>query len=306
MELLGYTLLFVVSLATLVKASDWCVGAAETIGLALGISPFIIGVTLIAGGTSLPELAASIAAVFADESEIVVANVVGSNVTNILLVLGLTAVVGRKIKFGVGVTDVQVPLLIGSALLLWFSLADKELSLFESTLFAVGFIVFLLNSIRDRPRDTSRGDKATTRHYTMLVVGAGLVYAGAHFTIFSIERLALLLPVSTEVIALTCVALGTSLPEVAVSIAAARRGQAEMAVGNVLGSNIFNTFAVISIPSFIAPLEITQDILDFSLPLMVGVTVLFGFVCLTPSINRWVGWMLLLFYIFFIYNAFIG
>ena len=97
MEVVGYFILFVVSMAALIKASDWFVSSAETIGLSLGISPFVIGVTLVAFGTSLPELAASIAAVARQSSEIVIGNVVGSNITNILLVIGLSAVIGKEI-----------------------------------------------------------------------------------------------------------------------------------------------------------------------------------------------------------------
>ena len=132
-----------------------------------------------------------------------------------------------------------------------------------------------------------------------MIAGAGLVYAGAHFTIVAIGEISAGLGINQEIIALTCVALGTSLPEVAVSITAARKGNSAMAVGNVLGSNVFNTFMVMGIPAFIGPLTIPQNILDFSLPFMVGVTVIFALICITPRISKWEGWMLVLFYTFF-------
>ena len=113
MDLLYYTLLFVVSLAVLLKASDWFIDSAERIGLSLGISPFIIGVTIVAFGTSLPELAASIVAVLKDESELVISNVVGSNITNIALVLGLTAVVVKKIELDYNIWHIDMPYLWG-------------------------------------------------------------------------------------------------------------------------------------------------------------------------------------------------
>jgi cation:H+ antiporter len=304
MEIVGVSLLFVVSLATLVMASDRFVRVSEVIGLALGVSPFVIGVTLVAFGTSLPELASSIAAVLTGNSEIVVGNVVGSNVTNILLVLGLTAVVGGQINLSKWVIDVEIPLLVASALLLWLTLYDGKLALFEALILVSGIIIFLFNAIQDKPTTRSDVHKAGFKHYAVLVIAAGLIYAGAHFTILSIVQIALRTPLSPEVIALTGVALGTSLPEVAVSVAAARRGSAEMAVGNVLGSNIFNSFAVMGIPALIGELIIPDGIRNFSLPLMLGVTFLFGIVCLTPRINKWIGWTLLLFYVFFLYRAF--
>ncbi len=122
--LLGYILLFVVSMAALVKASDWFVHGAEIVGLAAGISPFVIGVTLVAFGTSLPELAASIASVFSGSSEIVIGNVVGSNITNILLVLGLSAVIGKEIIMHRSTTDSKVLMLLASAFLLYFTLKE--------------------------------------------------------------------------------------------------------------------------------------------------------------------------------------
>lgn len=294
-------LIFVVSLGALLKASDFFVEAAERIGLAIGISPFIIGVTIVAFGTSLPELATSLAAVFSGSSEIVIGNVIGSNVTNILLVLGLTAIVAKEIVMDFDIMDIEMPLLIASAFFLYFVLADNHVSLYESLLFLVALTVFLLNSFGQKDTDVIRPPFAV-KDFLILIAAGLVVYFGAKYTIFSIENIASQLGVNQDFIALSVLALGTSLPEVVVSIAAARKGKPGIAVGNVLGSNIFNTYAVIGIPSLFGNLVIPESTNTFSLPFMMGVTFLFAIGCISKKISRWEGAMLVLFYIYFIFT----
>ncbi len=304
MEVLLFFLLFAVSLAVLLKAADWFVDAAETIGLSLGISPFIIGITIVAFGTSLPELAASIASVYAGESSIVVGNVIGSNITNIVLVLGLTAFFVREIKLESNVWDIDLPYLLGSSFLMWFALSDKHYSFFESILFFTGIVVFLVYSFQSGKDVEHYKVKINWQTIAKLIVGGVLVYFGADYTIYSIVQLSELAGINPEVIALTAVALGTSLPEVIVSINAARRGKTAIAVGNVMGSNIFNTYAVMSIPSFFGPLTIPDSIVTFSLPLMIAMTLLFSVMCISNKISRWEGLFLLMFYAFFLVELF--
>ena len=312
--LIGYILVFVVSMAALVKASDWFVSGAEVVGRSAGISPFVIGVTLVAFGTSLPELAASIAAVFSGSSEIVIGNVVGSNITNILLVLGLSAVIGKEIIMDKSTTDSKVLMLLASAFLLYFTLQDGRLDLFETLLFLAGMVLFLVSSIRGKSSRTSDNAKASMRSYLMMIGGAVIVYAGAHFTIMSLEYISEYMGVSNELIALTGVALGTSLPEVVVSVTAVQKGKSDIAIGNVLGSNIFNTFIVMGIPGLISYfqnlgtdeslLTIPDSLIQLSLPFMVAVTILFCFMFVESKINRSEGWMLILLYVFFVYMIF--
>ena len=147
-DVLMYGGLFVGSLVVLLKGSDWFVDSAEEIGLSMGISPFLIGVTIVAFGTSLPELAASIASVLADDSKIVVGNVVGSNITNIALVLGLTALVAKEIKLEYNIWHIDMPYLWGSAFFLWLALKDLHLSLGEAILFLGGIGIFLAYSFK--------------------------------------------------------------------------------------------------------------------------------------------------------------
>jgi len=293
-------LIFVGSLAVLLLGSEWLIDSAEKIGLSFGISSFIIGVTIVAFGTSLPELATSIAAVHAGTSEIVIANVIGSNIANILLVLGITAIVGKGIKLDFNIMDVDIPLLIISAIFLYFTCYDLHLSFFECILMLIGLGIFLLNSVSGEKENTENLPKVTAPMIVKLIFGGLAVYFGATFTINSLTQISVELGISPDVIALTAIALGTSLPEVIVSMAAARKGKHAIAVGNVLGSNIFNTYAVMTIPSFLGDLKIPEHTLYFSLPFMVAVTFLFSYAVMSNRVSKWEGYMLVLLYVFYI------
>ena len=302
--------LFILSLAVLVKGSDWFIEAAEDIGLALGIPSFIIGVTIVAMGTSLPELAASIAGVLSGESEIVVANAVGSNIANIALVLGITALVGKKVAFKVDLMVTDIPLLVCSAFLLWFFLmpdADgiARIDTFEAILLLTGLVIFLAYSFSsDGEEEKTIRTKINLKTYGLLLIGGFAVYLGATYTVKAIIQISGELGISSGAIALSAVAVGTSLPEIVVSVAATRRGNPEIAIGNILGSNIFNTFAVVGIPALIGELKIPAIITDFSLPMMIALTLLFFFIMISRTVSRWEGLMLLLFYIYFVVRLF--
>ena len=296
-----YIIISIVSLLVLLLASDWFIDAAEKIGLSLGISPFIIGVTIVAFGTSLPELATSIASVYSGESEIVAGNVVGSNIANILLVLGLTAFVGKSsIKLDFNVWEIDMPMLIGSAILLFFALWDMKLDYIEATVFLIALAAFLINSVKGSKEENLEKTKVRTNDIVKLIIGGIMVCVGDKYTIFGIEKIAEITEIAPEFFSLTFIALGTSLPEVVVSIAAGRRGKHAIAVGNVLGSNIFNTYAVMSIPRFLDDLVITEDITQLGIPFMLAATVLFGVITISRNISKWEGLILLLMYVFYI------
>ena len=300
MDILINLAIFVVSLGVLLKASDWFVDSAEAIGLSFGISPFIIGVTIVAFGTSLPELATSIAAVYNDASEIVISNVVGSNITNIALVLGLTAVFVNNIKLRTNIWEIDMPFLWASSLLLWLVLQDLHVSTFECILFLIGIVIFLTYSFNKGDKaDKAERPKVTIKHYFLLLAGGVLVWLSADYTIHAILGISESVGIAPKLISLSAVALGTSLPEVAVSLTAAKRGKASIAVGNVLGSNIFNTFIVMAIPGLLGDLVIPSDILSFYLPLMIVMTLLFGIMFMDRRLSRVEGAILLLFYLLF-------
>ncbi len=294
-----YILLFIVSLTVLLIAADKFVDAAEKIGLSFGIPSFIIGVTIVAFGTSLPELATSITSIFSGNSEIILGNVVGSNITNILLVLGVTAFASKKILLDFDVMDIDMPLLFASAFFLYMTISDLHLSVFEAILFVFALAIFLINSFKgdDKRGKQSRIDLKTWIH---LILGAIFVYYGSHYTLIYIDKLAVAAEINPYTVSLILLALGTSLPELVVSVNAAKKGKTSIAVGNVLGSNIFNTYAVMAIPRFFGDITIEEKAIVYDLPFMIIVTILFGMICLTRKISRWEGAMLVVLYAYFI------
>jgi len=296
-SLITFIFIFVAALAVLLFASDIFIGAAEKIGLSLGISPFIIGVTIIAFGTSLPELATSIAAVYANNSEIVAGNVIGSNITNILLVLGLTSLVGKRINLNFNIWDIDMPLLLGSALFLFIALRDGSFSILEAVIFLFALVGFLINSVRGSQNDDKNRPKIQLKDVMFLIAGGVVVYLSAEYTIIGIKGIAEIAKIDPDIISLTFVALGTSLPEVVVSLAAAKKGKHAIAVGNVLGSNIFNTYAVMSIPRFLGDLTISDSIITLGLPFLLVASVMFGIITVSQKISRWEGLLMILIYI---------
>ncbi|MBN2415401.1 calcium/sodium antiporter [bacterium] len=304
---------FIFSMAVLVKSSDYFTDAAQKIGVFLGVPSFIIGVTIVAMGTSLPELMSSTVAVFEHSSQIVIGNVAGSNITNIFLIMGITAIAGKEFTIAHNISAVDLPMLIGSALVMTVMVADGNFMLFEALLCVaamVAYMVYTVNTVKgsdpESGRQEDRGQKIA-RAWLILVLSGALIYIGAKYTVKSIIRLAELLSIGEAVIAASAVALGTSLPELAVSVSAARKGNPEMAVGNVLGSNVFNTFAVMGIPVLLGKvflpgfrLVITPFMLKTTIPVMVVASLVFYFLASENKINSWKGWMLLACYAVFL------
>lgn len=295
-------MIFIVSLGFLIKASDLFVVSAEKIGLALGVSPFIIGVTIVAFGTSLPELATSIASVYAGSSQIVIGNVVGSNITNILLIIGVVSIVGKGIDLNYNIMEIDMPLLLTSALLMWFALMDGHLDYFEVGLFLVSLGIFLLYSIKKKRIAVEDGDVLKVSYFLYLIIAGLVIYFSADYVIYGLKGIAELANIDESVISLGALALGTSLPELVVSIAAIKRKNHSIAVGNVVGSNIFNTYGVLGVSSLFGSLAIPKGFLEVSIPMMVGITILFGFVMALRKVSKWEGYMLLILYLFFLYS----
>lgn len=310
--LLVWIIIFMGSLFVLIKASDYFTESAEKVGIYLGLPAFIVGVTIVSIGTSLPELTSSIFAVLGNSSEIVVGNVVGSNITNIFLVLGAVAILSRKtIKVSFELIHVDLPLLVGSAFLLTVTIYDGVFTLPEALLCLAGLLIYLLYTLSVEKthedieiKKEGRKRKLSWKTIFILVVSVFFIYFGARYTIESVIKLSEILDIGKEIIAVSAVALGTSLPELTVSATATRKGKPEIAVGNVLGSNIFNTFAVMGIPALFGTLIIPHSILIFSLPMMLIATLLYFFITQEREITKWEGWLLLIFYVFFIGTLF--
>ncbi|MFO7711061.1 MAG: calcium/sodium antiporter [Candidatus Woesearchaeota archaeon] len=299
MELL-WILVFVASLAALVKSSDYFTESAERLGIHFGIPSFIVGVTIVAVGTSLPELISSLFAVYKGSSEIVFGNAVGSNIANIFLVLGAAAVIGKNFKIKHRILDVDLPLLVGSAFLLTIFAWDGQFTAMEGILSLIALVIYLAYTFQTEGIEAEKKDGQPLKETIILIVSGVFIFLGAHFTIESVIQISRIFQIGTELIAVSAIALGTSLPELMVTFQAARKGNPEIAVGNVLGSNIFNTLAVMGIPALFSTLIITEEMLYFSLPVMLMATVLYFFMTQDRKMTRWEGYLLLLFYVVFL------
>lgn len=297
--------IFLVSLAALVKGADWFLGAAERVGLRLGLSPFIVGVTLLGVGTSLPELLAGIVSVWVGSSQIAVGTAAGSNVTNILLILGITALIGRGLVVSYELVRVDLPFLFGSALLLALFSLDGEIGRIEAVMSLAAVTVYLAYTMSTQEAPTTSVAQAAVgavvepdgigwRDWLALAGGLVLLQAGAYYTVDSVVRLSDMLRIGSGVLAASLVALGTSLPELSVSVRSAQSGRAELAVGNVIGSNVFNALAVVGASALFGEVSVTPPILHFAIPAMLGATVLAFFVLQEREMTRWDGWLLLI------------
>lgn len=315
-------LIFAVSLITLVKASDFFTDAAEKIGLVVGFPPFVIGVTIVSIGTSLPELLSSLFGIFQGAPEVVVSNVVGSNIANICLVIGIASIVSSNgVRILYDLVSVDLPLFIGSALLFTLMAWDQTFSRGEALLLVIGYIMYLFYILQssdetatqnssdfspNEPPQARIDNRATQlmRQGLILLLSGIFIFLGARYTIDSLIRLSEVLNVGKEVIAVSAVALGTSLPELIVTINAASKGKAEIAIGNVLGSNIFNIFIVIGIPGLIQSLPVPEAVIIPGLPTFVAASLMTFFIAQDKKVTLWEGWLFILFYAWFIGSVF--
>ncbi len=304
--LLLSAVIFVVSLAALVKSSDLFTEKAELFGKYIGIPSFIIGVTIVAMGTSLPELASAVMSIYQGVSEIVPGNVIGSNIANILLILGVASLFLKKdtkVKWDLFHGDLTF--IIASTLFLGVVIYDGVFTVFEALLLFAGYIVYFFYNYdihqRDKNRNVSKEDvKVAPMDVIIFVICVALVAISANYLIDSAVDIATTLGIGAEIVGLTAVAIGTSLPELAVSVAAVRRGNIEMALGNVSGSNIFNAFVVMSIPRLLGNIVIPATLLVGSYPFLLLATTMFLSIILDHRIHKFEGAMLVLLYLFFL------
>jgi len=326
--LLLWIIIFIVSLAVLVKGADWLLGSAEKIGLALGLSPFIIGVTIVGVGTSFPELISSLVAVFKGVTEIVPANAIGSNIANILLIVGVSAIVARRLTVTKSLINLDLPLLAVSTILLAGIAWDRQITLGESIILVATYVIYLLYTIihtDKEPEETietlpSRADrrkhitrpkkqavkrpKITIKDFAFLTLGIICLLFGAKYLIESVIKLSEFLAINAGVISLAAVALGTSLPELLVSVKAAFQKKSEVALGNIFGSSVFNLLIVIGVPGLFKTLIIDEKTFSLGLPTLIAATFIFIISGISRKIHIWEGAMYLAVYIFFIGKLF--
>lgn len=298
-------LAFVLSLAVLLIAARLFTDAAERIGVALGLSPFVIGVLIVGVGTSLPELVASVVSVSKGVSEIVSGNVIGANVSNLLLILGATAVAARtrSIDLGEQYIGIDLNFLLGSTVLLGAVMLDGRIGRLEGGLLVAGYIVFaayLTGETGGLQRTSPVRRRVRWLDVAVLVSSAVGIYFGANWTVSNLQSLATGLGVPAAIVSVTVLSLGTTLPELLVSITASRRGQPAMAVGNVLGSCVFNALAVTGVASLVGPVSVPPSLMAFALPFMAGSTLMFYLLTQDKRISRSEGMLFLVAYTVFI------
>lgn len=306
---------FIVSLTALLASAKYFTDSAEKIGLHFKISPFIIGVTIIALGTSLPEISTSIIAVIENRSSIVPGNVIGSNMANILFVLAIAAVVGKNMAINKNIIEIDLPILLGSVILLFILTLDREFAMFDGILSLLALGTYLAyntksnRTLKEKERIRNQQKKEERQPFnhwlTVILIGsAGLLYFSADWTIQAVVEISQIMGVSESVIAISAIAIGTSLPELIVSVMAARKGNIDLAIGNITGSNIFNALGVMGIPAMFGVITIPQDMITFSIPALIFTTILYVIIMMDKKISMWEGFTLLLIYLAFIGKSF--
>lgn len=261
----------VLGLALLVVGADWLVDGAKVFALRLGVSPFVVGLTVVAFGTSAPELAGGIGMVLAGRSELVVPTVLGSNIANVCLILGLTAAI-RPIPVKHRAVRNDVLIVIGLTLVTAWFLTGGRVARWESLLLVGGILVYVLRAYRTRTpldpdvhHDLEQGGSSAVRRAPLwrplglILLGTVALAGGSRLLVMGASGVAEDLGVPGSVIALTMVAFGTSVPELVTSLRAAMKRESDIAVGNVLGSNVFNLLAVLGVCGLVGPLDVPPE-----------------------------------------------
>lgn len=306
MNILVLGILFVSALAVLIKGADLFIEGAKTIGVKMGLSPFVIGVLIVGFGTSLPELASSLAAVYNGETTIVAANVVGSNIANILLIVGLLALLSPKIVIRRDLMKSELPLFVIATTHFLFIIHDGIITRVESFLLLGTLAAYIWYIIKEPPSDLEviekplEGNDRTIKSISLLIIGLLAIIGGAHFTVYSAIEMASLIGIPISIVTILGIAIGTSLPELAVSLKAVKTGDADLAIGNIFGSNAINMLLVVGLPAFFTNLLVDEVVMNVGIYILLAASVIFFVHGLSRRLMRWEGAMLLLFFIFFV------
>lgn len=310
--MLTHSLFFVLGLVTLVIGAEVLVRGASRLALSLGVTPLVVGLTVVAFGTSAPEMAVSVGASLNGNPDLAIGNVVGSNIANILLILGISALVA-PLLVAEQIIRQEIPIMIGACVLMVVTALDGNISRLEAgALFALAIVytVFLVRQSRraskalgdefaaDMPTD-AKWDRHWSVQALLIVVGLVALVQGSNWLVGSAVAFAQAFGVSDLIIGLTVVAVGTSMPEIATSIIAAIRGQRDIAVGNVVGSNVFNVFAVLGVTGLVSTsgIPISEAARNFDLWVMLAVAFACVPIMLTGrEISRWEGAVFLAYY----------
>lgn len=300
MEIALQFVLLALGFVMLGKGADWFVEGAAGIAMRFGIPQLVIGLTIVAMGTSAPEAAVSIAAAVKGNADITIGNIVGSNILNILVILGLAASI-VPIAVARSTVRIEIPFMIGVTALLFYQGRDSSISLADGGVLMVAFAAYMMYLYTMAMKSNVDSDLEEPglplgRCLLGAVGGLALIIAGSNVTVGAATSIATYAGLSERFIGLTIVALGTSLPELFTSVAAARRGNADIAIGNIVGSNIFNILFVVGLSSLIIDIPFASAF-NFDTYVALGAAVLLWLCVLrTQRLQHWAGALMLMCY----------
>lgn len=290
----------------LVKGADWFVDGASGLARKLGIPQLVIGLTIVAMGTSLPEAAVSISAALRGNAEITIGNIVGSNILNILIILGVTALIAT-LKVADSTVRYEIPfMIVVTFVLLWLGYTGGQVTWLEGVILWVLFLLYLrylyMMAKKGKEEEREAEQLSTAKIIGLILAGVVMIVAGSNFAVEGASNLAKALGISQRFIGLTIVALGTSLPELVTSVFAARKHNADIAIGNIVGSNIFNILFIVGTTALITPVTFASGfVVDTLIAAAVGI-LLFVCVARTKELRKKAGIVMLLAYIlYFLY-----
>ena len=309
MEVILSAALLVIGLVMLCFGGNWLVSGGVGIAKKLRISNLVIGLTIVAYGTSTPELAASIAAA-GDHGAIILGNIVGSNIANVGMVIGISAIL-IPVAIQKSVFRKEIPIMLGVSLLLVLLSIDGELSQYDGALLLVGLGVFAFFTFRDalKQRTTTKDNSQNTQNniyvksFGLIGIGIVVLYIGAILTVDNAVIIASEFGLSEKLIGLTVIAIGTSLPELITSIIAIRKGHSDVGIGNIIGSNIYNILMIMGVGAALGGVLTTSDIyVDYAIMIIFSLSLLIGLK--TKIINRTMGVILTAGYVLYLVTTF--
>ena len=305
MKLLLAIILLVVGFTMLIKGADWFVDGAAGIAARFGIPQLVIGLTIVAMGTSAPEAAVSITAAFKGSADITIGNILGSNILNVLIILGLSSVI-TSIAVAKPTVKIDTPFMIGMSILLPLLGLDGKIGLLDGIILLiafVGYLSYLFVTAKKNKEETDEETKELSLIKALLwtVIGLVLIVFGSDFTVDAATRIAKVLGLSERFIGLTIVALGTSLPELFTSVTAARKGNADIAIGNIVGSNLFNILFVVGLSATIIPVPFASGFIVDAIAAIYAAVLLWVCCFRTGRLNRPAGILMLISYVVYFF-----
>lgn len=309
-------LILIVGLVVLILGGDFLVKGASSIALRLNLSPLVVGLTIVAFGTSVPELLISIKSAISGSPDLAMGNVIGSNICNLALVLGVTAIIST-INVQRSSISVDWPMTMGSSLLLYLLVREGYVDTYEGFLFVVILVLYVFFIIRKSRKDQvtlkaleedfdlpDEKESKLWKDLLFILIGSTGLFFGAEWFVGGAQNLARQMGIEERVIGITVLAIGTSLPELVTSSVASFKKETDLALGNLMGSNIFNILSILGITSIITEIKVSDVILKKDMLWMIGVTLIILPMMLSKrKLGRTDGIILMIIYIYYTYTV---